>query len=92
VPFRIEQISAQAQFLLETEGEPYGRLYAKFLPAFAADGKSPLYVLELTARGAPRGNDINGALEFLDLGRTAVDLTFIALTTTSMHDEWGRIQ
>lgn len=89
-PYPAEQMSCHAQFVLAAEGhEPHGRLYTKIFPAFGADGKIPLYVLELTARGAPQGEGADGALAFLDLGREAIDRTFLALTTETMHDEWG---
>lgn len=87
--YPLEQASYQSQFRLERNGEPYGRLYAKILPAFGTDGRTPLYVFELTARGMPLGDGVEGALAFLDLGRQAIDLTFVALTTEAMHQEWG---
>jgi hypothetical protein len=65
-----------------------GRLYAKIIPAFGPDGTTPLYVFELTARGEPQGDGTEGALTFLDLGRAAIDRTFLALTTRTMHEEW----
>jgi uncharacterized protein (TIGR04255 family) len=85
----LEQVTFQAQFMLVDDTEPYGRLYAKVLPAFGPDGNTPLYVFELTARGAPKGDGTEGALKFLDSGRKAVDDMFVALTTNAMHDEWG---
>jgi uncharacterized protein (TIGR04255 family) len=88
-PYPLEQASYQAQFRLDGNDEPYGRIYVKVLPAFGADGKTPLYVFELTARGMPLGDGVEGALAFLDRGREAVDLTFVALTTDAMHREWG---
>jgi uncharacterized protein (TIGR04255 family) len=88
-PYPLEQMSAQLQFALIQDGVPYGRLHAQVTPAFGPDGIAPLYVFELTARGAPLGDDINGALAFLDRGREAVDRTFVALTTDTMHKEWG---
>lgn len=88
-PNPLEQVSFQAQFALAEGGDPYGRLYTKILPAFAPDGRTPLYVFELTARGAPQGDGTEGALRFLDRGRRAIDLTFVALTTAQMHQEWG---
>jgi len=84
-----EQVTLQTQFALEYEGEFYGRLYVKILPAFGLDGRAPIYVLELTARGAPIGDGLNGALTFLDRGRAAIDRAFLRLTTETMHDEWG---
>jgi uncharacterized protein (TIGR04255 family) len=89
LPYPVEQISFQTQFALEDDGGPYGRLHVKILPAFGPDGKSPLYVLELTARGAPKGDGVDGTLAFLDLGRRAVDLTFLDITSEAMHREWG---
>ncbi len=89
LPYLIEQTSFQTQFILEYDNVPCGRLYAKVLPAFGPDGRSPLYVFELTARGAPQGDSIDGTLAFLNLGRKAIDLTFVALTTETMHEEWG---
>lgn len=88
-PYALEQASYQVQFKLEHDGEPYGRLYVKMIPAFGPDGRTPLYVLELTARGRPLGDGVEGALAFLDVGRRAIDLTFVAATTKEMHAEWG---
>jgi uncharacterized protein (TIGR04255 family) len=89
MPYGVEQMSLQAQSILEYEGNPCGRLYVKILPAFGTDGRSPLYVFELTARGAPQGEGIDGAFAFLDLGRVAANRTFLSLTTQAMQREWG---
>jgi uncharacterized protein (TIGR04255 family) len=88
-PYLLEQMSAQLQYALTQDELPYGRLHIQITPAFGPDGKTPLYVFELTARGAPLGDNIEGALAFLDRGREAVDRTFVALTTDAMHAEWG---
>lgn len=85
----VEQLTAQLRFILHANKVPYGRLYANITPAYAPDGRTPLYVLELTARGFPVGDGLEGALTFLDRGRQAVDLAFVALTTEAMHREWG---
>lgn len=87
--YELEQVSSQAQFILQNESGPYGRLYVKVLPAYAPDGNTPIYVLELTARGSPQGDGIHGALAFLDLGRDAIVRAFIEMTTETMHQEWG---
>ena len=89
VPHPFEQMAIQAQSILIRDDEPYGRLYTKIFPAFGMDGKTPLYVFELTARGAPQGEGVEGALAFLDLGREAIDRTFFALTTQPVHGDWG---
>ncbi len=89
-PYRLEQLVAEAQFLMEDAGGPYGRVHAKILPAFDQDGRTPLYVLELTARGAPLGEGLVGALQFMDNGRHAINSLFVAMTTKQMHEEWRR--
>ncbi len=91
--YPLEQMSAQAQFILgEEASDPRGRLYARVMPAFERDGRTPLYVFELTARGAPEGNGLDGELSFLDRGREAIVKSFIALTTEAMHQEWGMVK
>jgi hypothetical protein len=46
--------------------------------------------LTLTARGAPIGAGVAGALEFLDLGRRWIVRGFADLTTERMHIAWRR--
>jgi len=87
--YPLEQASIQAEYLMLDQGEPYGRVHVKVLPALDRIGKTPLYVLELTARGAPRSGGAAGALTFLDKGREAIDQLFVNLTTRAMHLEWG---
>lgn len=86
----VEQVSAQVDFILDKGGEPRGRLHAKILPAFDRDGMTPLYVLEMTARGRPDGDGLDGALASFDAGRAAINDGFVALTSSAMHAEWGR--
>ncbi len=88
--YPLEQASAEAQFVLERDDEPYGRLHVRVLPAYDQDRETPLYVLELTARGAPLGSGLPGALSFMDEGRQAINTLFASMTTSAMHEEWGR--
>lgn len=88
----LERVSGQAAFKLEQNGQPRGRLHAKIVPAFGRDGKMPLYVLEMAARGRPDGPGLDGALAFLDVARAAINDGFVNLTTAAMHEEWGRKQ
>lgn len=90
--YALEQMSAQVQFLLEEDGVALGRLYARVVPAFGRDGRTPMYVFELTARGAPEGEGLDGATRFMERGREAIDKSFVALTTSTMHSEWGMVQ
>jgi len=88
----LEQITGQAQFLMEASGQPVGRLHVKLLPAFARDGKTPLYVLELTARGPGQGSGPDGVLQFLDRGRDAIVRAFLDLTTDEIQSTWGIVK
>jgi uncharacterized protein (TIGR04255 family) len=88
-PYTLEQASVQAQYVLSGESGPFGRLYTKITPAFGPDGTTPLYVFELTARGAPREESIDGAIAFLDEGRRAAYHTFVSLTTDAIREDWG---
>jgi uncharacterized protein (TIGR04255 family) len=85
-----EQLTLQSDHVFQSDGKRFGRLHVKILPAFERDGVTPIYVLELTARGAPSAYDISGALAFMDAGRAAIDHAFVALTSEAMHREWGR--
>jgi len=74
----------------DAAGGPIGRLHARLEPAIRASDKRPLYVLNLTARGIPQGEGIEGALRFLDLGREWIVRGFAAMTTFEMHEIWRR--
>ena len=87
---RLEQITAQAQFTIGDENQPSGRLHVKILPAYAKDGLTPLYVLELTARGIASSG--RAPTDFLGLGRAAIDSLFLEITTSEMQAEWKRVR
>lgn len=67
-----------------------GRLRVDFRPATRREDESLLYVLQLTARGAPLGAGVDGSIEFIDLGRSSLVHAFDELTTAEMHDVWRR--
>jgi uncharacterized protein (TIGR04255 family) len=66
-----------------------GRLHISVQPALKADDRSPIYVLELTARGNPASPDLEGVEKFFNLGRQAINETFAAITSDEIHREWG---
>jgi hypothetical protein len=49
-----------------------------------------MYVMNLTARGRPDEESIEGALRFLDIGREWIVRGFAAVTTPEMHAIWRR--
>lgn len=73
------------------DGKPAGRLHAQVQSALRTIDSKPLYVLTLTARGAPRGEGIEGVVGFLDLGRTWIVNGFASITTPAMHSIWRRL-
>jgi uncharacterized protein (TIGR04255 family) len=84
-----EQETINAQVLMVDHGQPFGRLHISVQPAFRRGDNLPIYVLDLTARGAPLGDGVDGVLEFMEKGRIAIVRSFAALTTPAMHDQWG---
>lgn len=81
--------------LNDDKGDFIGRLHVSaqsaFLPPRAgSDQQVPIFVLTLTARGRPLGKGIEGVLEFFDVGRSVIVDSFDRMTTTTMHEVWGK--
>lgn len=72
------------------DGKPIGRLHAAVQPAWKKSDNSPILTLNLTARGMPIGEGIEGAFAFFDLGREWIVRGFAELTTPEMHRVWER--
>ena len=72
-------------------GQPIGRITYEVAAGFKPDGKR-IIVLNLTARGAPKGTDIDSALQFIALGRELIVLRFAQVTTEGAHKAWERKQ
>ncbi len=70
---------------------PAGRLYVTAQPSWSATAGSPVWALNLMARGAPIGSGTEGAFEFFDLGREWVVRGFADLTTDAMQSCWERV-
>ena len=85
-PTRLEQVSAQAQFTLD-QGR-WNRMAdctRKSFLRLRGMARHPCTSSNATARGAPRGNGLAGAVAFLDLGREAIDGAFVGLDHSEMH-------
>jgi uncharacterized protein (TIGR04255 family) len=87
---RAEQREWQSQFRFEGPHGMPGRLHLKVQPAFNVKDDVPIFVMELTARGAPAEPTMAAALDFLDEARRAVVTTFGAATTPDAQRKWGR--
>lgn len=84
-----ESVRFHRQFLLGDTGAPAGRLNVTATPAFRRNDMSPIFVLQLTARGAPSRSDGEGVRMFLDMAHEAIVTVFTSVTTDDMHKEWG---
>ncbi len=74
----------------DSGGEPCGRLHIAVEPAYPIGGDQPIFVMNLTARGRPDGEGLDGALRFMDRGREWVVRGFASITTSKMHAVWRR--
>ncbi len=86
-----EDAGLRLRFLIPDQtGKPIGRLHIAIDPGHRSGDNQPLFIMNLTARGAPCGDGIDGVLGFLDLGREWVVRGFASITTPKMHKLWGR--
>jgi uncharacterized protein (TIGR04255 family) len=85
-----EQSAWQAQYLIGEDGATTGRLHINVQPAFSRKDDTPIFVMELTARGAPPDPSLDGVMQFLDRGRGAVVEMFDTVTTSEAHKGWGK--
>jgi uncharacterized protein (TIGR04255 family) len=87
-----EDVSGACREVIHGEtGKPIGRITYEIGTAIKPDGARML-VLNLTARGAPDGNDIDSALRFIAKGRELIVTRFANITTDAAHQAWGRQQ
>lgn len=87
-----EDAGLRMRFVIpDGNGKPLGRLHVVVHPAWKKTDNSPILALNLTARGAPIGEGIEGAFAFFELGRRWIVKGFADLTTPEMHRVWERI-
>jgi uncharacterized protein (TIGR04255 family) len=86
-----EDSQLQERFVIRDGEAPVGRLYLTATPAYRTADDKPIYVVTLLARGRPRGQGLQGVLEFFDLGRDLIVRGFKELTTDQMHQTWGLV-
>jgi uncharacterized protein (TIGR04255 family) len=87
-----EDASCRLRYGIRDEAGAWaGRLNVELTPAFSRSGRSPMFVLKLTARGAPSGEDDESILRSLDIGHDWVVRGFCSITTEPMHQIWRRL-
>jgi len=74
----------------DDNGQFVGRLHVNVQPAFTVNGDKPIFVVELTLRGRPLGEGLDGVMKFMDMGREKIVRAFTKMTTQKMHDLWCR--
>lgn len=89
-PKEPEQIQVAAQWPIDHADETVGRLHVNAAPAFTVDENQPIYVLTITARGRPIGDDVEGVLGFMDIGHEWIVTAFDSLTTPDVHLDWEK--
>lgn len=89
--FPTEDAGFTLRSVIRKDEDPIGRLIVSARPVRQPDGPVGIQ-LELTARGRPLPGTIQGAMEFLDLGRERIVQGFADITTPRMHNLWRRRQ
>jgi uncharacterized protein (TIGR04255 family) len=74
----------------DSTGNPLGRLLVNVEPAYRVSDGTPIFVLQLTARGKPDGEGVEGVLKFFDRGREWIVRGFASMTSPLIHKIWER--
>jgi uncharacterized protein (TIGR04255 family) len=85
-PGPAQDLTFRARFpILDASGGFVGRLHATLQSVWRTSDGAPMFVLDLTARG-----QVGVGTDFFDLGREWIVRSFAKLTTSTMHEIWGR--
>ena len=85
-----EEVLYVSRYVIRDEdAAPLARLYVSIEPRYLPD-KTPMFLMKLTVRGAPRSPDTAGILKTLDMGHEWIVRGFATLTSSEMHCAWGR--
>ena len=89
-----EDVGLRARYVVpDDSGKPVGRLHVLFQPAWKKVDNSPLFTMNLTARGKPLSDNLEGAFAFFDLGHRWIVRGFADLATEVMqYKAWERTQ
>lgn len=86
-----EMVRFHSAYRIISEDQAIGRLHVNAAPRLRVKDRRTVIQAEITARGVPFGADLNGALQFFDLGREYVVRGFTSITSPEMHKQWRRI-
>lgn len=86
----LESSRVATQHIIRNEdGNPFARLHISTQPAFSSADNQPIFVMNITVRGAPFEQSSQGVLTFIDKGRELIVQGFKSVTTPEMHKVWG---
>jgi len=85
-----ENVSLRMQYVQHRDANPIGRLFVELDSAYTVSENAPIYVLNLIARGEPSQRTVAGAFEFLDQAHELIVQGFTDITTSKLHEFWGR--
>ncbi|MGQ0680429.1 MAG: TIGR04255 family protein [Actinomycetota bacterium] len=85
-----EEVHLSIAFIIKIEEKAVGRLRLNLVPGYTRAEGSPVYLLTLTARGAPLDQGLAGTMDFLDIGHDWIVRTFDSFTSERLHEIWGK--
>jgi uncharacterized protein (TIGR04255 family) len=83
-----EGTGLSARYVLSRDAGPAARLHIQASTAIHKATNRPISVLNLTVRGRPMGDGIEGTMAFLDYAAEQALEAFISLTRPEMHEQW----
>lgn len=86
-----EDVTLRVRYRIVENDKPIGRLHISAIPKFTLPEKDPIIALQLIARGEPVNvTDPGDVLPFFDLGHEWIVRGFASITSSKMHEQWGR--
>ncbi|WP_324779905.1 TIGR04255 family protein [Thiobacillus sedimenti] len=79
------------EVIRDSEGRPCARFSCEAVTGMKSGSRRTI-VLTLTVRGAPKGPEIDSALDFITSGRKVIVSRFADVTTDVAHKKWGRVK
>ena len=83
-----ERVEVGQHYIISDELDRRGQLHITARHGYLDQNKTPIYQLELTARGTPNTPDLDGTLAFLDPSHDIISQAFIKITTSEVQEEW----
>lgn len=84
-----ESTALTTQYVMTSDSGLVGRLYVQAGTAIHRESGKPITVVNITARGRPLGEGIDGALSFLDMGADRALDAFVNSTRAELHEKWS---